>query len=881
MKGLKVKRQRFFNYISLLLITIAAFFAIPSGNSYALDCSYDQPGGGKEPLSVGSCIFGECGVCYTPKSTWEYPRAEVVYALLWGLSESKSTIKLYECKFIGGIRFCVRPANPVLGEDNYGNKTGENCDSDGNLLPVQNVPIGSDGVIGGDSAVAEGGEAGADGTIPTTASLGPECNPRPQVCAYEDWMDGMDTDPNYGPYHHNVSNEDAVSIGAATTYATIAAAAVSLAPIGAAIGSLIGAIMSKWNHIVPTELGCVERPIAVGPPVWSNDAWHTSYTPPPEVVSAPGSEFLKPLVTLNICEKDDKAWTCDRDDSDNELKEGIAIIESFTLSPKKPSYEDTVEASDGREFKATIEIDNPEEICVYKTKEANGSEVDILQDCVPRPGYIPQPEVEFPGGNKIKVKLAGDSITIRADDDSPESSDRCGILHQIEFCAKNVDVDGSKATCLEGYSTVPIVVAYGSVQDLMPKVVYDELGNVVSVELSSFADDPVSSDLRPPGNVLKPAGTPFTNWYANPELDSSGDPVYQELDLPNDLLVYERPLCYQSDEDGKCLNYASLPGGGVCCSTALRNLSDAQNDYYSSDSSDSEAAGQLSESVGIAEMCNDIPEPHEIHGKCLQYARNTTSLGGDPYFIENSSYNIRQVKPSEIGLCSAASTVVDESLWVRNTPGVYEYSPPESCETLKVQVWGAGAAGSASEDGEGDCSENYAGGSGAYGEWSVPANLFGGSSSGVLGIGGKPSMHVVVGEGGQSRGQSGGISSFGVGNSVFSTQKIIVGGGSGYSSSGACQTSDCDMDNGASFGSGSLSGATNLQGLAGYSGRCNWTTGADGPGGGTGRAACTGQGQEPPENVPGVGGCSNRSLNAAWGKGGHGAVQIRCTSYEN
>lgn len=821
--------------------------AMPTANAYALTCK-----NGDKPVYEVDCNFGKCGICYSPKSTWEEPRVEIVYKPLNIFPEVRTSLKISQCKFNGGIRFCMRAVDPKKGKNHYGNKTAKSCDPEvGETIESCKCEAGTEDVNG-------------------------ECMPRQQLCGYEDWMDGMDIHPNYNPHHHNEDN-DPTAIGI-TVAAVGITTTVVLAGFGPIITGITAAIIAHWNHVVPTNIGCLERPITVGPPAWRNDAWHTAYVPPPEIVYGPGSTFLEPLIQLNFCKKDGKAWMCKRDPETGELEAGLSYSQVIDMTPK---FTEEKDAADGRSFRAEITTEDPDEICVYKTKEANskkvalqnntpllnmqgsGKTVNVLQGCLPRPGYMPKPEIKVIDKYKVEVTFAGEKATLWDDINEPDSPNRCATMQQIQFCLVHDKwgADGnSGSVCLEGYDTVPVVVAGGSAQDMLPVTTYDTEGNIVSVTPGTANDIAVSSALRPPGNTLKPANVAFDNYYANPETDQDREFVIQQVKFPKDLLVYEQPACYQTDAEGRCLNYKDLPGGGVCCSSV-------EADFITLSNTPGTTQEQINNAQKLLSYCKDAPEPYEKDGQCLQYVRNTISTGGDPYYVDPEKYHIRPVSSREMGLCSAVDDGAD--FWLRDKPGTYQYTPPYNCGVIEIQAWGAGAAGSAIEGYEIEsgyssleaCQNHFAGGAGAYGKWKINVSTFDGP------------MTVIVGAGGSTnRGTAGTATRIISGN-----QKITIGGGYGVAPSGACDSPDCDMKNGGVLGPEEWEGSAKLQGWNGPSGLCNWGKGADGPGGGWSKSDCNDISQPAPAGKPGAGGCTHDSKgNEPWGAGGHGAVQIKC-----
>jgi hypothetical protein len=112
---------------------------------------------------------------------------------------------------------------------------------------------------------------------PDTPKLGNKCDsknpniPYPlRICVFEDSMDAGDTDGDYSPYHHLQPKESLTmtdkALGALAT-------ALSYTPLGVIInGILPNSISSLFkflttpNQIVESNIGCIDIPLAPGPP---------------------------------------------------------------------------------------------------------------------------------------------------------------------------------------------------------------------------------------------------------------------------------------------------------------------------------------------------------------------------------------------------------------------------------------------------------------------------------------------------------------------------------------------------------------------------------------------------------------------------------------
>lgn len=180
--------------------------------------------------------------------------------------DHSATLKHGECEWLYGLRFCARNAWPV------GIKVmSENQD-------LTKAAHGYEGLYADDSCYRDKG-----GT----------CN-RPKkeqvrLCAYEDSMDGMDTDSKKNPFHKQYPRVNdlgkAVADGAASGTALGGILGTFVPGVGTVIGAIVGAIfgplialiMSTYNHVVIMSLGCVDLPLLPPPPPYCA----TLVNPPP------------------------------------------------------------------------------------------------------------------------------------------------------------------------------------------------------------------------------------------------------------------------------------------------------------------------------------------------------------------------------------------------------------------------------------------------------------------------------------------------------------------------------------------------------------------------------------------------------------------------
>jgi hypothetical protein len=653
MKEQKISNKMMHKFISVIMLV--ATLLMPVEQAYALSCST-----GNGPVVKESACFlktANCAVCNDQKTNWERPTIEVVYEQPAGI-QHRATLGVSQCKWIFGVRFCAR--NVIAGTKEEGNQANRFGNTTGDPKKVPH-------------------------------------NPKPQLCAYEDPLDGMDTNPGYNPHYWHEKNP---AIGGATPAVALTIGGAVGGGLGVALASVVLAIMSHFNHVVITDLGCVDRPIADGPPPFSNDAWQTTYLPRPTLGYDINSTFKAPVIVLSFCQNaTTQVPEICKFDANNKI---LNLISTLKLSPRETNKYDTRQAvkisykeggvikTDDREFSARITTGSPDKIYVYKTKEASnvkGSQVavEVFQGFLDRPGYMPLPTVSKAASStasspKISVAFPGDTQKI---DIWPnpirfnpalgnDPGNECKTLGQIEFCAikkcleRNPDVvtttaDGQTIStlgdcktwedkvCAVGYNTAPTVLAKApTVRNMIDQI--------------DGAPIPVAG--LPKGNVLKAKNVAFVNTAANQEIiNNVKTPI--TITPKKDLLVYELPFCYQRDDNDKCTNY-----DGTC-------------------------------------------ETKDSTGKCTKYVSNVTT---DPYFkdVGHTDENgvfvqgteiVRQASPDELSLC-----VGDPVAWVKNIPGTYTYTVPESCNSISVELWGAGGGGTTA----GGNNNDWAGGGGAY-----------------------------------------------------------------------------------------------------------------------------------------------------------------------
>lgn len=726
-------------------------------------------------------------------STWSDPLIRIVYMLAG--QQHRRNLRPNQCMFIVGLRYCARLTIPIEGKNVHGNTTG-----------------------------LEGGGM------------------KPQLCAYVDPMDGGDTIANEGRYHHNTD--------ISTFYDSLPDWAKVLA---GPIGGLVGGITSVKNHVVVTNLGCVDRPMAEGPPAWKNDAWKAQYFPPPTINYANDSTFASPTIRLDFCrqaivgvpsanvervvcqfEKDLALGEYKRDATGNLILlpgieyEGLPVY--LTPTGTATNFADNVVTAsgispDGRKFEARISVEVPDSVCVYKTEETLPTRpVDILEGCLPRPGYmpvpivtdistgtVPMPDTTLEGAGILGIKLGvsfpdlpgqieleylGDQyVGAGAPPPAPQPPplpagaavgdpiNSCKTLHQVTFCAKPGPVDitdngdgtfkAKGSLCVEGYSTAPLVAA----------------GRNYKVETLTFGHDgKVIYDPPLPNPQALPV---FKNAYASDvikskDTDNNGTP--DVFPLPVNTFVPALTSFTNVTANRE------LAGGVV--STPVVTLK----------------VGSYHYEPPMSNLSSPL-EPGVATYTGLNPAQQRPINQSDPYFVGGAidyDYNgdgnrdgyddakiLRPMTPLELGLCAEIQfdIVYTQTPPVAPTPQTFPsaagiaavnwetdthvnetfISNTRDCSKLKVKVWGAGGGGSSNVGGAND----FTGGGGGYIEADydlLALNLVNAPIPVSVGIGGA----FTYIDPDVQEGQQGSDSSFGI-----STARIVAGGGGGHASRGA------------------------------------------------------------------------------------------------
>lgn len=183
------------------------------------------------------------------ESDYFEPKIKVLYSIVGYNGER--TLGHGECGWMAGVRFCARYAWPAGTEIPEGRALTD--DNDDNLT-----------------------DADSPGYSTTDCGLNPNVTVfnQARLCAYEDPLDGADTDPDYEQYHENEPNINYIDYSNAYLY--------------------------DHNHIVTTNLGCVDVPLAPGPPPFC--ATLQSPYPRPSVfkVSTATADFNQNIYPSNV-----------------------------------------------------------------------------------------------------------------------------------------------------------------------------------------------------------------------------------------------------------------------------------------------------------------------------------------------------------------------------------------------------------------------------------------------------------------------------------------------------------------------------------------------------------------------------------------------------
>lgn len=660
-----MRRSNNWHYYSYLFVCLT-FFLISVDSAHALSCDgkeiektkagtscYTLNDMDYDPVSYGILEIGKafddlgegiskgkCGVCRNDESSYFDPKITVtaesyIFQSIKNWSRTK-VLRPSQCKWMyAAYRFCARYAKPDPDPQKaYGNETYNSN------------------------------------------------NPRLMLCGYYDSMDGMDTSAKASPFHFRVPNESAPSpkqaaiIGAASSAVVMTAAMLIVPGVGllaaaivvafsTAIAVLVALITSHYNHFVIGNLGCVDIPLAPGPPTFSDDRWHAKFLTKPDLKIRPESDFFNISIDAYTCEIIgsvgdiyQKSTNCF--DSNGDMLSGVRVISTpVNFQLNRPNYiKEGITLPDGRVYTAKILSDDPGSICLYKTaretvspwrsQDADATDAEkvgiapevlaqggILEQCIGRPDMMPKPTLrETPYSSDTDVQFylffGGQVGTIgyTPNDIKADNDDNCATLNGFEFCLSQ--------KCNR----------------------YDE-------ETQECAD--------------------FDPWVCLSGFDSGYEVIVDRETkeviegVPNTLVgnryIYSPPTCYERDSNGACLNRSA--------------------------------------------NCKTYDETGTF---CQDYENEITN---DPYIIDPNSHIVNASDAKNEGLCfdsrladmGKTKFLYTGSASKLNTSN-YKYTVPHGCGKLSIKLTGGGAAGRSSKRKK-DCHMTYSGGAGAKGVWEL------------------------------------------------------------------------------------------------------------------------------------------------------------------
>lgn len=430
-KLLNLKKSNINLQIIRIVLFISIFIIVFCQESFAIsasDCSYTNQSAtypkshdasrGVCEVNPEKCGFQDCAF---------NPKLEVVYKnglsfLSTPIGPKRQTLGISECKKVGflgddAIRVCARIAQP----GKFGNVT--------NLSQ----------------------------------------NPRPQLCAYEDPWDGMDTNMKKSPYHYMTPNTDAKSLEAASAEGAVFGAAagtfipgvgtIAGAALGSAISTLTAAIQANYNLDVTIgkgatdTLGCVDIPMYALAGTFYNDRWFEGSPPPEPFVEVDStSTFFEPKVKAYVC-RDSQGGNniipCKKNDAGNFINKKNVVIDNnyisqaiITLttdnSPEKtvcvdsPALSNNAQNSgsnsrnslDDRKFCLSIDSQEPDTMNFYTTSVYFSART--IPQILNRPNYITKPEIVTNSSTgKIQVCFSNSPGTAASNDADYLSSRNC------------------------------------------------------------------------------------------------------------------------------------------------------------------------------------------------------------------------------------------------------------------------------------------------------------------------------------------------------------------------------------------------------------------------------------------------------------------------
>ncbi len=714
---------------AVLCLFVCFFVMISSQNAFAYRqniVDYECADGKSPPVipstptaAINNCKLGACGACVPKNNYWNDPKIEVIYEHS-GVEKIRTfTLGPNQCEGYSTNRFCARIVYPGPRYDDNGMKIdGSKEDNYGNIT-------------------AENG-------------LG-----KPQLCAYEDPTDGMDTEYNYNPYHEGATNPNALDVAdSAATGALIGGAAgLSGGPLvmftvgaGAAAGALIGTatglISQTYNHIVSTNIGCIDLKISEIPPAFSNDAWHNQkFYPFPTIQLDKDSTFESTKVNVYICKKNGELVRCRRDE-DGEIVNGngdldFKIADEKTLTLTALSFSDSFTADDGREISVEMRPEHPGKIYAYA--EIPGSdERERRYDSLHLPGYMPIPvvstgeeddNINFSNpGIKIEIPYDGratDEVIIRFDKaiydippDPTAEAHACASAGAMEFCAEVQCLDWIDSLDANGD---PIYVG-GNPSSGIKQICNEWDDRICLTEGYNTAPiamvDHQSVILQKAPNRKITKNTPFDNARQNREFDD-GELIPPPLTTVEkyDIWIYDPPVCYALTSEGNCNNYSgqytfSFNGGfdyindyGTGTPFAINNTGTPTGNPLL-DNVNTEDPYGLKRAMKYT-TCGNSSDPG-----CI-----TPCPNGDASACRDApTEQLRDLNAKELGFCPrvpADMTTYYFDIDTQTYP--YPYKVPRNCNEIEIKLWGGGGGGGQDLDSNANSDDvGNAGGGGAY-----------------------------------------------------------------------------------------------------------------------------------------------------------------------
>jgi len=834
-------------------------------------CSDLNSQNNKNPVEISDCTFGMCAICdnkdhFNPRAEVLYmPGAYIGFALFGKLPVYKRSIGLYQCAWLLGVRFCVRPT-----------QSGD-IDSPIDLHHSTPWALNTSG--------------------------------RPRICAYEDPCDGMDPPDGNCAVHSNLSpypyRAPATSVISWEQAGALSAITFVFCPVCAVVPLLVAGITSTYNQTVITPIGCIDRTIGPMPPTWKNSAWWNNASPPPTFSDAgvvtyigkvtASSVFEAPVIDMRVCKDTNTATIID-------CSLNNAVTDTDTNTSAKLNLSSTATAGCSGDntttapycncktvsytllnanvtYCAQIKTDKPDMVTI---SARYGSSPNYSYDyllSIPRPGYIPKPTVaKVDGtlgtsniGTAMSVTLRGATITLSEPLYTYTAS---GVTYTCNPKARIIDSGVTR----NGYCVSNNIIS------ALP-------ANLTTSPPSDWAllpqTYPVSSTIHQvPFSIGRPCVDLELSFQAVTDVNGNSYGAY---------------VCNQY-QDMVCIEgYDTAPFVAVNTATpepyaTLGDTPNVKNNNHATTitigtafpnvHSNQENGAYLSEAYTAS-----TDDAHSFDGNVWVYPYTATS--GTPAAPATSEYDynnnahsdtLRILNSKEAGMC--VKTAPDQRVFIYNSPGSYSFTVPINCSRMQVSLWGGGAAGAFGNSDHDESGRSYSGGAGGYVSGAINSLASGTSISIQVGDGGNTNSgwgptrentpgddsYIKVGSttyatarGGDNAGNGGGASAPGLSsptiqngsNGVFSGHCASTGsccsgslqtGGSSYNYPQATTSSCANGQNNAYVGGGGCSQGNEMcyDCVDGYIlGRC--------------------QGSE-----------SRSHGDGYWGKGGDGQVIIQC-----